>query len=612
MFKIAVGAGHGGYGVTPGKRSPANEYEWDFNNKVVVAFMEEMKNYDGVEVRRMDDPTGRTDVPLKTRTDKANAWGADIYISFHHNANTGVWGTWTGTETFTYLGSNPNSERLASLVHPEIVKAYGLRDRGLKKENFHIVRETKMAAILVEGGYMDSTIDIKKLRNDSVLKNAGIGAAHGAAKYGGLKRKAAPVTPSELYRVRKSWSDASSQIGAFSELDGAISVAKANTGYNVYNEAGKQVYPEVQEQMYRVRKSWSDASTQIGAFSELENAKELADQNPGYTVYDNTGKAVYAYSKPEPQLYRVRIDWKRPETQIGAFSELDNAKELADKNPNHKVFDKDGKNVYTPTVEAKPEPKPEEPKPEPVDPHKGHHNIMGSSSATREQMVTFLRAKNPEFKDTEEIVDAFLEVGKKYGLRGDVAFCQSIIETGWFKFTGGTAVTPDQHNYCGMGVTSKGMKGASFKTAKDGVTAQIQHLFAYASYSAIPSEDELLDPRFKYVARGIAPHWEDLNMRWAMNDNYGQHILSVHEELLKVVPTKPEEPVVEAPVEEKPKCECGMPDCKCEAPNCECAEGECKCDMDKPKEEEEKLNVGLFNKLIEMIYNLLMGWNKKK
>lgn len=186
--KIAIDAGHGGFGVTPGKRSPSNEYEWDFNNKVAVSTIKHLKAY-GFDVLRLDDPTGKTDIPLTTRTNKANSWGADALVSCHHNANTGRWGDWTGTETYTYVGTWKNAEKLAKFVHTEIVKAYGLRDRGLKKANFHMVRESKMPAILLEGGYMDSNIDIKKLRDNKVLEKAGEAVADGIAKYFGVTKK---------------------------------------------------------------------------------------------------------------------------------------------------------------------------------------------------------------------------------------------------------------------------------------------------------------------------------------------------------------------------------------------------------------------------------------
>ena len=247
-YDVVLDAGHGGFGVTPGKRTPDGEYEWDFNNKVVKAaqaFLE--KN--GLKVLRVDDPTGKTDVPLSTRTKKANASGAKVFASYHHNANTGKWGTWTGTETFTYLGKWPDAEKLAKLVQDRLVEVYGLKDRGLKKADFHVVRETSMPAILAEGGYMDSTIDIKKLRDDALLKRAGEALALAIMDYLGVKvkeevkevQKPASSTK-EIYRVRKSKDDAKTQKGAFTNLESAKDLADKNSGYEVYNEGGKCVY----------------------------------------------------------------------------------------------------------------------------------------------------------------------------------------------------------------------------------------------------------------------------------------------------------------------------------------------------------------------------------
>jgi LysM repeat protein len=47
------------------------------------------------------------------------------------------------------------------------------------------------------------------------------------------------------------------------------------------------------EDLYRVRKSWGDAKSQKGAFRVLDNAKRYADANPGYSVFDSTGRNVY-------------------------------------------------------------------------------------------------------------------------------------------------------------------------------------------------------------------------------------------------------------------------------------------------------------------------------
>lgn len=192
---------------------------------------------------------------------------------------------------------------------------------------------------------------------------------------------------------------------------------------------------------------------------------------------------------------------------------------------------------------------PEKPKSEPVDEHKGHTSIQGRSVVDYKNMVEFVKHKSPYAKDIEEIAKAFINVGEKYNIRGDIAFCQSIIETGWFKFDGGTTVTPDQHNYCGLGVVSKGVKGNSFNTVDSGVTAQIQHLFAYACKDPIPNSEFMIDPRFKYVSRGVAPHWEDLSNRWAMNANYGNHILAMYEQLKNFKYEQKEETIVEKPVD---------------------------------------------------------------
>ncbi len=158
-------------------------------------------------------------------------------------------------------------------------------------------------------------------------------------------------------------------------------------------------------------------------------------------------------------------------------------------------------------------------------PADGAVTILGQPEVDVETMYRFILSRNPEFD--RDIAEAFYHIGEIYGVRGDIALCQSALETGWFKFTGGTAVTPDQHNYCGLGVTRLGLKGHSFDTIEDGVTAQIQHLYAYACNKPLPRGEVIIDPRFTLVTRGIAPTWQDLNNRWAMNSHYAARILTL-------------------------------------------------------------------------------------
>ena len=69
--------------------------------------------------------------------------------------------------------------------------------------------------------------------------------------------------------------------------------------------------PKPGGELYRVRKSWADAKSQIGAFKVLANAKKCADGHPGYAVYDSSGKAVYggkSSEKPQKESFLVRVD----------------------------------------------------------------------------------------------------------------------------------------------------------------------------------------------------------------------------------------------------------------------------------------------------------------
>ena len=93
MLKIVIDAGHGLY--TAGKRclksiDPNETREWILNSRIAEKVIEKLKSYSGYELLRVDDPTGKTDVALKTRTDKANKWKADFHLAIYHN--TGIHG----------------------------------------------------------------------------------------------------------------------------------------------------------------------------------------------------------------------------------------------------------------------------------------------------------------------------------------------------------------------------------------------------------------------------------------------------------------------------------------------------------------------------------------
>ena len=158
--------------------------------------------------------------------------------------------------------------------------------------------------------------------------------------------------------------------------------------------------------------------------------------------------------------------------------------------------------------------------------------IMGKAQATAEQMKAYLKKKNPSVpQPVLDMLPLYLSEGEAEGVRGDIAFAQSCLETGNFTFSG-SAVTLPQNNFCGLGVTQRGKTGLSFESPQLGIRAQVQHLKAYASTDKL--RNERIDPRFRYVTRGCAPYAEWLGQKenpqgkgWAAGEKYGEKILSI-------------------------------------------------------------------------------------
>lgn len=197
MVKVTIAAGHGSWKdlakkiySTDGKRTPDGIPEWEFNNKVVKACINYLSQYQNISILRLDDPTGKTDVPLKERSNRCNSWGADIHIDVHHNAEDYFWdNVGFGIETYIYTNPSLDSQKLATLVHPKYVKAMGLKDRGIKRQNLHMLREVKCPSILTEGGFMDSKVDRLAMDDDRKLKAQGEAIAQGVVEFFGLKKK---------------------------------------------------------------------------------------------------------------------------------------------------------------------------------------------------------------------------------------------------------------------------------------------------------------------------------------------------------------------------------------------------------------------------------------
>jgi N-acetylmuramoyl-L-alanine amidase len=187
-LKVSNDAGHAGFGVTPGKRAlDGSMYEWEFNDGCVRHFMDELSHYEGVEQLRVDDPTGKRDVPLAERAQRANNWCSDLHVSFHGNAGPT---TASGIETFVYPKTTAHNRQVALTIHNHIINATGRKNRGLKTADFQILRTTKMESLLIEGGFMTNAEELALMKTDAYRSKVGRAAAAGVAESFGLKRKA--------------------------------------------------------------------------------------------------------------------------------------------------------------------------------------------------------------------------------------------------------------------------------------------------------------------------------------------------------------------------------------------------------------------------------------
>lgn len=210
MVRIALDAGHGIN--TPGKRClkslDKNETrEWTLNNRVANYVEEFLKEYEGYQLLRVDDRTGKRDVPLSERTKKANDWKADIYISIHHNAGING-GSGGGITVYRYPNSSKMTKAMQKRLYDLLIKHTGLkgnRASPLGEANFHVLRETKMAAVLIENGFMDSRTDVPIILSDAHARKTADGIVEFVVGHFKLKKKPKPKpTPPKndgFYRV---------------------------------------------------------------------------------------------------------------------------------------------------------------------------------------------------------------------------------------------------------------------------------------------------------------------------------------------------------------------------------------------------------------------------
>lgn len=222
MAKIAIDAGHGLY--TDGKRclkslDPNETREWQLNERVARYVVEHLQKA-GHEVKRLDDVTGQTDVPLRTRSNTANSWGADFCVSIHHKAGING-GSGGGVVSIVYLKVGATTKKLQSEIYNNVIAQTGLRGNRaepLTAMDLHMCRETKMPTVLLECGFLDSSSDVPIILTDDFARKCALGIAKGiVAVAGGQILENQPQSQTQPSTEAKYYV----QVGAYSQKENA-------------------------------------------------------------------------------------------------------------------------------------------------------------------------------------------------------------------------------------------------------------------------------------------------------------------------------------------------------------------------------------------------------
>ncbi|WLR54733.1 N-acetylmuramoyl-L-alanine amidase [Mesobacillus subterraneus] len=247
-MKLYLDPGHGG--SDPGAQGNGLQ-EKNLNLDIALNIRSILENnYENIDVRmsRTSDVTKS----LAQRTDEANAWGADFYLSIHTNSFNG---SVRGYEDYIYNGLSNSSAtaRYRDIIHTEVMKLNQLNNRGKKKANFHVLRESRMDAMLSENGFIDNAQDAALMKQESWRRDVARGHANGIAQAFNLTAKETANRGDANYKIIA---------GSFKQRENAEQrvaelTAKGIESFIAKTDVSGKIW-------YRV---------QAGAFSSRENAE---------------------------------------------------------------------------------------------------------------------------------------------------------------------------------------------------------------------------------------------------------------------------------------------------------------------------------------------------
>ena len=533
--------------------------EQELTLKIANYAKAELETYNGVKVYMTRTSascpypeTGSSGACIEKRVQAAAVAGAKIYVSLHLNSGSA---SANGAEVIIPNTSwkpelSTQGKELAQKILDELT-AVGLNKRptpiyskdttvgekypdGSISDYFAVqinAKEKGIPGIIVEHAFLSNANDVNNfLKTEEGLKKLGVADATGIAKYLGLsKDKDGWVTiDGEVYYYENNQKVYGEKWIGGERYYFALSTGAMHRGWRV--DGNKIYYYASDGRMVKGHQKIEGSNYYFDLSSGTVWKGWVAEGNKIY-YFDSDGKMVKGHQKIEGSNYYFDLSsgtvwkgWVIEGSKIYYFGS--DGKMVT----GYKTID--GKEYY-------------------FDPVTGEciknldsvfYKIEGKNSVTVNQMVKYFQKSGKKYPKEalekggaatiEEFCKIFYEEAETEGIRVEVAFTQSMKETGFLQFGGDVKV--EQFNFAGLGATGNSEAGADFSNygkqgVRMGVRAQMQHLKCYANDK--PLKNECVDPRWGNWLRKKAPYVEWLGINenpykvgWATDKKYGYSI----------------------------------------------------------------------------------------
>jgi len=596
---VFIDAGHGG--SDPGAVRFGLQ-EKDANLDIALRLKSKLEaNGFAVVMTRTDDRY----FSLDDRVNMANSSGADIFLSIHNNAALSQYAH--GTETFWCSNGVSGSSQFASLVQSNLVSQIGRANRGVKTANFRVIKYTNMPAALVECAFVSNPTESELLKTAGFREKCAVGLYNAIVTFSkGINKSsgyysdssgknssgftveivependyiayedftisgwAADLknsTPIQLVKVEfyngadrsednllgSTTSFVENVLGATRIISGGwedtIDIDQLNEGENI-----------IYTYAYDSNDNYSTANVKVNAVKDGGpdsdiNINPTADPGGPYTAllgeeitFDGSGS-----SDSDGEI--AQYIWDFGDESIGSeVSPVHSYAEAGEYTLSLTVEDDDGalssKVTTIVTVTEEEEEEEEEEEPGQFEPISNSTSFIGYIDLTADDLVKIFEDRgSTKVEWAQRIAPIYIQYGKLFNMRADIAWAQMCHETGFLEFTGD--VGPEQNNFVGIGATGGGVPGDSFATEELGIIAHYAHLAWYYYPDHINQYcSKQYDPRhfgdshIRYTGDTTLGF---LNGRWAPGATYTDKIILYANEIIQGIDqddTTPQETV---------------------------------------------------------------------